>query len=70
MPADVAVYNEIASRVMRDNGVPVDDLFSFANARLKEIQEPVNVHFTAAGSTALGGQVARTIEAALPHRAQ
>jgi len=70
VPADVAVYNEIASRVMRDNGVPVDDLFSFANARLKEIQQPVNVHFTAAGSTALAGQVARTIEAALAHRAQ
>ena len=50
VPADVAAYNEIALRVMRENSIPVDDLYAFALPRLKDIQQPVNVHFTAEGS--------------------
>ena len=66
VPTDVILYNGIAVRVMRDNGVPVNDLYAFALPQLKQIQEPVNVHFTAAGSTALAEQVAKLIESALP----
>lgn len=65
VPADVALYNQAALRVMKKHRIPVDDLYAFALPRLKEIQRPVNVHFTDAGSEALAGEVARRIEAAL-----
>jgi lysophospholipase L1-like esterase len=68
VPADVALYNEIALRVMRENSIEVNDLCAFASSRLKEIQQPVNVHFTAAGSNLLAEQVAKTIAAALPRK--
>jgi acyl-CoA thioesterase-1 len=46
---------------MDENGVAIDDLYAFALPRLKEIQQPVNVHFTPAGSKLLAGQVAESI---------
>jgi hypothetical protein len=52
---------------MQENGIVIDDLYSFALPRLKEIQEPVNVHYKPAGSDLLAAQVAKMIEAALPH---
>jgi len=64
-PEDVATYNAVALRVMKENGVAIDDLHAFALPRLKEIQLPVNVHFTAAGSDALAKQVAASIRKAL-----
>jgi lysophospholipase L1-like esterase len=70
VPADVGIYNGIAVRVMRENGIPVNDLYAFALPRLTQIQEPVNVHFTAAGSNALAEQVAKFIEPALPAKRQ
>ena len=66
--ADVPLYNEAAMRVMREAEVEVDDLYSFALARLGEIQRPVNVHFTDAGSDALAVQVAASIEGAIRGR--
>lgn len=64
--ADESVkYNEIALKVMTENKVVIDDLHAFANARLKDIQLPANVHFTADGSKVLAKQVASTITTAL-----
>jgi acyl-CoA thioesterase-1 len=63
--ADVPLYNEIALKVMRENGIPVDDLYAFALPRLKTIQEPVNVHFTPAGSNLLAEQVSKSIKLAI-----
>lgn len=63
--ADVPLYNEIALKVMRENGIPVDDLYAFALPRLKSIQEPVNVHFTPAGSNLLAEQVSKSIQLAI-----
>lgn len=63
--SDVVAYNKAARLIMEENGVRTDDLYGFARPRLKEIQIPVNVHFTAAGSKALAKQVAASIEAAL-----
>lgn len=60
-PKDVERYNEIARRVMEENGVAIDDLYSFALPRLAEIQRPANVHFTDEGSKALAEQVAASI---------
>jgi lysophospholipase L1-like esterase len=64
-PADVPVYNSLAARIMKENNISVDDLYTFALPRLAEIQTPVNVHFTAAGSELLAKQVAAAIEHAL-----
>jgi lysophospholipase L1-like esterase len=68
VPSDVPLYNEIALKVMRENGVQVDDLYAFALPRMKSIQQPVNVHFTPAGSNLLAEQVAKSIEPSLPRK--
>jgi len=67
-PEDVAAYNAAALRVMNESGIAIDDLYAFALPRLKEIQRPVNVHFTDAGSEALARQVAASIRKALGPR--
>jgi len=62
-------YNEIAARVMKDAGIPTNDLHSHAQAKLKEIQLPDgNVHFTGSGYQYLAGKVAAEIESALPKK--
>ena len=62
---DSVAYNKIAAKVMKDEGVAIDDLYSFAKARAKEIQLPANVHFSKDGSAKLAEQVATSIRAAL-----
>jgi acyl-CoA thioesterase-1 len=62
---DVIAYNDVARKVMEENGVAVDDLYAFALPRLEKIQQPANVHYTADGSRALAEQVAASIQAAL-----
>ncbi len=66
---DSAEYNEIAAKVMKANEVAINDLYAFANPRLKDIQLPANVHFTKPGSQQLAEQVAAAIENALKFRA-
>lgn len=63
--ADVTQYNAAALRVMREAGVPVNDLHAFALPRLAEIQLPANVHFRPAGSAQLARPVAAAIATAL-----
>jgi acyl-CoA thioesterase-1 len=63
--ADVVKYNEAALRIMKENGIAVDDLYAFVKARQSEIQRPQNVHFTEAGSEALGEEVVKSVRAAL-----
>ena len=62
---EVAAYNAAARKIMEENHIAIDDLYAFALPRLKEIQQPANVHFTAEGSKALAGQVAAAIRKAL-----
>ncbi len=55
-------YNAVAARIMRDNGIPINDLYSHAVIRLKDIQLPDgNVHFTPAGYIYLAEKVAQFI---------
>ena len=61
-------YNEVARKIMKADGVTVNDLYAFANPRLKQIQRPVNVHFTKAGSKLLAGEAVKHIRAALKKR--
>lgn len=63
VPGDEIAYNGIAAAVMNKYGIEINDLWSFAKPRIKEIQRPANVHFTDEGSKALGEQVARAITA-------
>ncbi len=63
--ADVVTYNEIARQVMSKHHIPVNDLYSFAEPKLRSMQKPKNVHFTDPGSEALARQVARSVVLAL-----
>ena len=65
LAADVPRYNEVAKKVMDESGVALDDLYAFALPKLKEIQLPANVHYSAKGYEALAGEVAKSIQAAL-----
>lgn len=66
---DELKYNEAAARVMKDAGIPTDDLYSHAKAKLAEVQLPNgNVHFSDAGSKYLAEKVAAEIISALPKK--
>jgi acyl-CoA thioesterase-1 len=65
VPEDVPKYSDAAKRVMEQSGIPTNDLYAFALPRLKELQQPNNVHFKEEGSRALAEQVAASILAAL-----
>lgn len=62
---DVEKYNDIAKRVMKENGIVIDDLYAFALPRMSEIQIPNNVHQTKQGSVVLSQKVAASILDAL-----
>ncbi len=59
------VYNEIAIRIAKENEIMINDLYSFAESRLSEIQQPANVHFSKEGSKALGDVVVNAIRSAI-----
>lgn len=65
---DSVKYNEIAAKVMQDNDIATDDLYSLAKKNMAEIMLPANVHFKGEGSKLLGAEVAKTIKAALEKR--
>jgi acyl-CoA thioesterase-1 len=67
-PGDEITYNQIARKVMLENGVAIDDLHAAALARMPGIQQPANVHFTKDGSAVLAKQVAASIRSALKNR--
>lgn len=60
-----AKYNAIAVELAEEFEMEVNDLYTFANSRLSEIQKPANVHFTTEGSKILAQQVAEKIREAL-----
>ena len=62
---DSAKYNDIAKKIMDEHDIAIDDQYSFALKRLKEIQRPANVHFTPEGSKALAEQAVKAIQKAL-----
>ena len=59
-------YNAAAIRVMKENGVVVDDLHRFVAARQDKIQLPKNVHFTKDGYEQLADTVVASIAPLLP----
>lgn len=59
-------YNAVAVRVMKENGVALDDLHAVATAQQAKIQLPKNVHFTKEGYEQLAGAVVASITPLLP----
>lgn len=66
--ASIVERNAIAAAIMSRHGVEIDDLFTAITPRLGELQLPKDVHFTEAGNTFLGQQVAMFIEKQMPGR--
>lgn len=66
---DEQAYNQVAEKIMADEGIPVDDLHAFVATHAAARQRTANVHFTEEGSRALAAEVARSIGAALEQRA-
>lgn len=54
-------YNKVAVKLMKKNGIPVNDLHAFVLPRMEQLQRAVNVHFTKEGSEALAERVAQSI---------
>lgn len=63
--AAVVERNEVAARVMKENNIAMDDLFTFITPHLAKVQNPKDVHFNAEGYEMLGKQVAETLEGLL-----
>ena len=59
---DEKKYNEAATRVMESAKIPTDDLCTHAQAKLKEIQLPANVHYKPQGYRYLAEKVAASIK--------
>jgi sialate O-acetylesterase len=65
-PGDERKYNEIAARVMKENGIPTDDLYTTTAGFAPPLFiGPGNVHFSVEANWILGRQVAQTIRTAL-----
>ena len=67
-PGDEVTYNQIAQKVMTENGVVINDLHAAALSQRPGIQQPANVHFTKDGSAVLARHVAASIRSALKNR--
>lgn len=63
--ADVAIYNEVATKVMKENKVAIDDLNAAITPHAAEYLRPKDVHYVKEGSALLAGKVAESIGAVL-----
>ena len=64
--ADAIKYNEVALKIMKENNIAVDDLYTFMKPKVATLQlQPANVHFTPQGSEALAKQVVAAVKEAL-----
>jgi len=58
---DVILYNTISLKIMKEEGVAVNDLYAAVLPKQKEWQRKENVHFTDAGSRTLADLVFKAI---------
>jgi acyl-CoA thioesterase-1 len=65
---DVKEYNEIAAKVMKENGIAVDDLNAHMAPEFDRLHNPNDLHYGKEGYEFLGKQVAAEIEKALPKK--
>lgn len=62
---DIAIYNRIATKVMKENGVAIDDLNTYITPHLAEYQKKQDVHYIGEGYDFLARQVVKSIESQL-----
>ena len=62
---DVATYNDIALKVMKENGVAIDDLNAAVAPDIAKLQNKADVHFNPEGYAVLGKAVVKSINAAI-----
>jgi len=58
---EVKEYNEIAAKVMKENGVTINDLNGWMTPRFEEFHKPKDLHYIDAGSEHLAQKVAEAI---------
>lgn len=58
---DEVKYNAVAAKIMKEEGIAINHLYTVAAAKLDKIQKPKDVHFTDAGSKELAGHVVKAI---------
>ena len=63
LPEDVIIYNEIATKIMKENKIEINDLYSLALKNLSDWQIPHNVHFKDNGALGLAAKVAEIVQA-------
>ena len=61
-PAQCDQVNRIADAIMREHGIPANDLCAAVSPKLADLQNKNDVHFNAAGYSVLGNQVAAVIQ--------
>lgn len=65
---DVIRYNAAALKIMKKNGIAIDDLYAIAKPRLDELQSKLyetDVHYTEKGYAVLGDAVTQSIQTIL-----
>ncbi len=67
-PSDPVRYNLAANEVMKRGGVQVNDLHTFIQPRLAELQLPQNVHFTGKGCEVLAERIVEVITTELSQK--
>ena len=65
VPGDEVKYNAVAKQIMEENGIAVEDQYSFVKPQMDKLMRPANVHFTEAGYQALADHAAAAILKAL-----
>lgn len=63
---DEKQYNAVATKVMTENGIAINDLHSYMLPRFKELQLPDDLHYKPEGYDFLAARVAEAITTALP----
>jgi hypothetical protein len=58
---DVIEYNAVAKKVMEENGIPIDDLYTLAKPQLAELQAKDGMHFQDSGYKVLAKSVTDSI---------
>ena len=64
-PETVVKYNKSAVKIMKRDGIEVNDLYAFVMPMLDQIQRPDNVHFTKEGYKLMAGEIAEKIKTSL-----
>ena len=60
-PGMSKVYNEVALRVMNNNGIEINDLYGLVLPRMEELQRANNVHFLEKGSEVLAEHITKLL---------